>query len=433
MATTSVRTISISATLDTAVKHMIGSEHRNIVVISDHGYKNLNVHDVLRVKHSNFDMNATLERLNLQLLPTIQSDSNILDALEFLQSDSELIAVLNEDATLYGIVTHSDIISSIDPDTLMDNYRLRDFVKGNKNNRWVESDENSLSVMHDMGRYLHESAMVLEDRKPVGIVTTEDILRLIQQKSDLSLPISAYMSQPVQTLHHESTIKQALQFMKDKHFKRIVTVDNHGKLIGVITQRELVAITYSRWAVMMKEYQEELSEINKILEKKSEKYERIAGTDPLTGLYNRMKFMELYISEYTVMKQRHNTMSMMIVDLDHFKNVNDSYGHNIGDKVLKQTSNILLQSLRNVDILCRWGGEEFVALLPTATADQAFNIADQIRQALEDTKHDNLPQVTASFGVTEIIEDEDIEATIARADKALYEAKDAGRNCVLRA
>jgi len=143
-----------------------------------------------------------------------------------------------------------------------------------------------------------------------------------------------------------------------------------------------------------------------------------------------MKFAELYRSEYTVMMQRNNTMSLMMIDLDHFKDINDNYGHNVGDKVLKEISTLFLGILRNVDVLCRWGGEEFVALLPTANLEQTAKIAEKIRHAIDSHKTNETPHVTASFGVTEIRKGDTLDEAVNRADRALYNAKDAGRNCV---
>ena len=223
---------------------------------------------------------------------------------------------------------------------------------------------------------------------------------------------------------------EALKFIKDKHFKRIVTVDDEGKLVSVITQKELIATTYSHWVKLMKDYYKELNRVNDLLEKKSEKFKKIASIDPLTGLYNRIKFSELYRSEYTVMMQRNNTMSLMMIDFDHFKDINDNYGHNVGDKVLKEISTLFLSILRNVDVLCRWGGEEFVALLPTANLEQTAKIAEKIRHAIDSHKTNETPHITASFGVTEIRKNDTLDEAINRADRALYDAKDAGRNCV---
>jgi len=246
----------------------------------------------------------------------------------------------------------------------------------------------------------------------------------------LDVPISKHMSSPVDSISKNSSIKDALNFAKDKKYKRVVVVDAEGKLSGIVSQKELISLTYSKWAMLMKEYQSELSEINSMLENKNKEFELMASTDALTGLYNRHKFLELYVSSYKSMVQRHNDMSIIMLDIDNFKKVNDSYGHNIGDKVIVQIAHALLKNLRNIDIVCRWGGEEFIALLPTASLKNAQELAQKIREHIVELNIEVVGNVSASFGVAEVREGEDMNDVIARADKALYLAKNSGKNCV---
>ena len=180
----------------------------------------------------------------------------------------------------------------------------------------------------------------------------------------------------------------------------------------------------------MNEYQKELIEINRILENKNREYETMATTDSLTGLYNRYKFSELYLSAYKAMIQRHNAMSVILLDIDLFKGVNDTYGHNVGDQVLIQISHTLIRTLRNIDIVCRWGGEEFIVLLPTANLANAAVLAEKLRKYIEALELDVVGHISASFGVSEVVEGESMEDVVARADRALYLAKNSGRNCV---
>ena len=130
------------------------------------------------------------------------------------------------------------------------------------------------------------------------------------------------------------------------------------------------------------------------------------------------------------MQQSHNDLSIILLDIDFFKHINDTYGHNMGDQVLIQVTHVLLRSLRNIDIVCRWGGEEFIVLLPSASLANAFVIAEKLRISIETMKIDTASSVTASFGVSQVLEGDDMRDTIYRADKALYLAKHSGRNCV---
>jgi len=428
--TTNIVFIPRQAMLSEAIDVMLSSEHRHVFITDGTDYYVLSVYDVFRVRREKGDIEFPLNNLDMLKIPTVFKEKNILETLEYLHNDFEYMIVVNADGSPYGIVSQSDILSSIDPDTLMDTYRLSDLLKIKKRNRWVDKYIITQELFELMEQYNHDAAIVIEDQHPIGIVTTSDVLRLLKNRADLSLPIKHYMTKPVEIVPESCTLNESLQFMKDKHFKRIITVDEEGRLVGSITQKELVSIAYSRWARMVQRYQEELLNVNAKLEQKSRKFEKIAGTDPLTGLYNRLKFLELFVTEYTMMVQRHNALSLLVIDLDHFKRVNDSYGHNVGDEVLKQVSNLLLKELRSVDILCRWGGEEFVALLPAADGKDAFFIAEKIRKAIEKISVEGLPHITTSIGISQVREEDTLYDVVERADKALYMAKIAGRNCV---
>ncbi|MDD2450278.1 MAG: diguanylate cyclase, partial [Sulfurimonas sp.] len=342
----------------------------------------------------------------------------------------EYICVVNDDLSLYGLITHTDITENIDPDTLMDNYRIEDFLKLGRRMKWVNRDAKIISLLEDMVSNLYDNVVVVEDLKPIGIFTTKDIMRLVKNSVDLDVEIEKHMSSPVQSISKHFSIREALSFLKERQFKRVIVVDDDGTLSGIISQKELITLSYSKWSSLMKEYQDELREINKKLQTKNIEYENLASTDALTGLYNRHKFTQLYLSSYESMIQRHNKMSVILIDIDHFKKVNDVYGHNIGDKALVEVSKMLLGMLRGVDIICRWGGEEFIVLLPTADLADAVSIAQKLQKSLGEVKIEKVGSVTASFGVSEVREGEEMQDAINRADKALYLAKKSGRDCV---
>ncbi|MEA3371603.1 MAG: diguanylate cyclase, partial [Campylobacterota bacterium] len=227
-----------------------------------------------------------------------------------------------------------------------------------------------------------------------------------------------------------SSIKDALEHLKHKHFKRVVIVDDNDYLSGIVAQKELISLTYSRWATLMQEYQDELSQLNSMLENKNREYETMASTDSLTGLYNRYKFSELYLTQYKAMLQREQEMSLLLLDIDFFKKVNDTYGHNVGDQVLIQVSHAIIKTLRDVDIICRWGGEEFVMLLPTASLKNAVDLANKLRQTIQELELDLVGHITVSIGASTVREGDNMKDVVERADTALYLAKNSGRNCV---
>jgi diguanylate cyclase (GGDEF)-like protein len=410
---------------------MLKYNHRNVVVIDEGPFKILTVIDVLDAQEKGIDLQKPLSSLNLNSIPTISKDKNVLDTLSYLNESIEYICVLNNDNSLYGIVAHTDITSNIDPETLMDNYKLTDYLKLNRRMKWVNKDEILSKLLKEMIKISFDNIVIVDDMKPIGILTTKDIMRLINNNINLDAEIFNFMSSPVHYINKNSSIREALEFVKQRHYKRVIVVDDDEKLVGIITQKELISLTYSKWSLLMKEYQEELAELNHILENKNKEYEIKASIEPLTGLYNRYKFSELYLSSYKSMTQRYNDMSLIMLDIDFFKKINDTYGHNTGDEVLKKLAKTLKTSLRDIDIICRWGGEEFLILLPTVNLKKAYKIAQKLKESIKNMQIKQLDKnITASFGVSQVKEGDTMESAIERADKALYLAKNNGRDCV---
>lgn len=161
----------------------------------------------------------------------------------------------------------------------------------------------------------------------------------------------------------------------------------------------------------------------------------LATTDALTGLLNRRAFLESTNREVARAKRYNDRLSVVLLDVDHFKQINDKRGHAAGDLVLSAVGKLLNGALRTCDIVARWGGEEFVLVLPSTPLDGAEQVAERVREMLEqaeilDNNGDRVP-VTASFGVATYASSENLEQVIDRADRAMYLAKSGGRNRVV--
>lgn len=162
--------------------------------------------------------------------------------------------------------------------------------------------------------------------------------------------------------------------------------------------------------------------------------EKLAATDALTGLPNRRYFLDRANIEFEKVRRFHTPTSLVMIDVDNFKSVNDTHGHAAGDEVLKSISRVCRDRLRQSDVLARFGGEEFVILLPDTNVLDAARVAEVLRKSVEEgpvKTDDGIISVTASFGVTQIFSgDATLETALARSDRALYKAKRAGRNVV---
>lgn len=154
-------------------------------------------------------------------------------------------------------------------------------------------------------------------------------------------------------------------------------------------------------------------------------------TDALTQLYNRAHFDDIVSSIIEHQRKADINFALIIVDIDHFKLVNDTYGHLVGDEALKLIANALKNSLREDDVIARWGGEEFVVMLKNVSIEEAKLITEKLRHAVEIVEINNTFYSTCSFGVTMYKPKENIDDTFKRADEALYKAKESGRNKVV--
>jgi diguanylate cyclase (GGDEF)-like protein len=162
----------------------------------------------------------------------------------------------------------------------------------------------------------------------------------------------------------------------------------------------------------------------------------LASVDPMTKLYNRRYFTKTSKQILKLAHRDKTELSLIMIDIDKFKNINDTYGHAVGDEVLIKFADILKESQRKSDIVCRFGGEEFVILLPETNIEGAENVAQKIREKTQATIldiSDTTLSFTASLGVScvQINSEKNIEAALNRADEALYEAKNSGRNKVI--
>jgi diguanylate cyclase (GGDEF)-like protein/PAS domain S-box-containing protein len=156
----------------------------------------------------------------------------------------------------------------------------------------------------------------------------------------------------------------------------------------------------------------------------------LSFTDSLTGVFNRRYFKQKAEEQIEQAKQLNRSFSIIMLDLDHFKEVNDNFGHDVGDVVLKTTAQCIMEKIRKTDTLARWGGEEFVIVLKDINCQQASRIAEKLRRHLMKTDIPVPGGITASFGIATYQEGDTVDDLIQRADRMLYRAKLEGRNCV---
>lgn len=201
-------------------------------------------------------------------------------------------------------------------------------------------------------------------------------------------------------------------------------------LLSVIGYLVFDAAATRRALTSVSHRQTSLRRINEALRVQTKLFQVMAQRDPLTGLLNRKGLGD----ELTVLSQGDDAalfpLSLVFVDIDHFKTINDRHGHTVGDEVIKDVAHLVKENIQRHDLLARWGGEEFLIVCPKTAAGEAAVIAERLRAIVGERQWPQGLRVTSSFGITELVAGEDLDAGIRRADEAMYCAKKGGRDRV---
>jgi diguanylate cyclase (GGDEF)-like protein len=250
----------------------------------------------------------------------------------------------------------------------------------------------------------------------VGRVMANSVGRQISRLSRIFSELAAGSETPIRftSLHNDEVgeLVRAAERFREENVERHALIDRYRKL-----NEELEAKVDQRTLA---------------LRSSNEELELLANTDRLTGASNRRALDVALTAELDRSRRYESGLSVLFLDLDHFKEVNDRYGHGIGDQVLRGFVTELRRLLRDSDILGRWGGEEFIVICPETNASDVLHLADRIRARIAEIDFGGAGKITVSIGVAELSAEDNAQDLVDRADQALYEAKKAGRNrCVL--
>lgn len=198
----------------------------------------------------------------------------------------------------------------------------------------------------------------------------------------------------------------------------------------------IVFVVFGIWAALLLDHAErverELRASNAELERLKADLERLVVVDPLTGVFNRRKFHESLDRALATAARHQHLFALLMIDIDHFKKINDRFGHQAGDEVLRILCGLIDSSIRSTDQMFRVGGEEFCLVAALQDKEQADALAEKVRQVIESHTFPGVGKVTVSVGIAYFREGDTQQDIYARADEALYQAKHNGRNCVMR-
>ncbi len=206
-----------------------------------------------------------------------------------------------------------------------------------------------------------------------------------------------------------------------------ILLSKFNELLQKISNEEVkrIALTQHHTEDLENKVEERTEELKRI----NEKLYFLAETDTLTELYNRSKLENELNINYEYFQRYRRIFSIILIDIDHFKNINDTYGHDIGDKTLIKIADILKSYTRKTDIVGRWGGEEFLIVCSETRMKNAYHLAETLRRVIDNTDFINVGHISASFGIAQIENNIQLHDLVKHADIALYNAKDNGRNC----
>ena len=304
---------------------------------------------------------------------------------------------------------------------------------------WHNSNDNMFIVsIDDDGDFINEACNEAIEK---ALKVKKDQLNGIKLKSILDESVYKNIS---------SRYKQCIALNKPINYDESAILDDVGErffnttILPVVDkeQNSVKIFGISREFTQLKNIQNELKKLNEILEVKVQertkelanaldKMKELSITDKLTGLFNRLKLDSVLEENIKISKRYDKTFGVILMDIDFFKNVNDTYGHQLGDTVLMEFAGNLKSAVRESDTVGRWGGEEFLVICPNTDLEGTNTLANNIKQTIKNYEFSAMKHISASFGITTYKAGDNFYDLLKRTDDALYEAKNNGRDSIV--
>ncbi|MEW6067053.1 MAG: CBS domain-containing protein [Nitrospirota bacterium] len=407
-----------------AIEFMVKNRISCIVVIEDNKAEGIiTERDITKAIAKNNVLN-NVEKIMSSPVFTINGDMNLYDATK-LMDEHRLrgLVVADSEGDVTGIITKTDIVNTIRADyvELLKNIlkeKSQALIESERKYRTLveQSSEGIMTIQEGVIKFVNPTLIKILSYKEEDIIG-KDVLRFLYP-DDREL-----LLENLSKLSESKGTKSPLEL-------RLIQKNGEGIYMEVL----LNSIQYEGNPAI-------LATLRDITERKKteEELKRLIITDDLTGLFNQRYFYIQLTKEIERVKRSIRPLSIFLIDIDKFKDFNDKYGHWEGDYVLKKMGEMLMKNIRDVDMAFRYGGEEFIVVLPETKLEDAMIVAERIKKAVSQAIFypftlDGQPDVvknTVSIGVTEFHLDDDIKSFLKRADNAMYQAKKKGRNMVV--
>lgn len=269
LATRQVISLDEQASLAEALELMSKHTIRSLLVSTAKGYRLLQTKDLMAFHLQGVSFNVPLSQVLLPRALHLPPDADLQEAIKLISlHQAEQVCLVDSNGQLCGIVTYTDLVQNLDPDSLAESQRLGDLLRGMLLLQ-VNKEMPTNLVLGLMQQQGVSTVLVSENRKPLGVLTLSDVMRLLTSGVDLSCRVDQVMSSPVSTLPEHFSVRQAINSMREKGFKRLVVVNDQQVVVGLISQQDLVNLYYNQWFELIKKQQQDLLENNKRLEQKS--------------------------------------------------------------------------------------------------------------------------------------------------------------------
>ena len=341
---------------------------------------------------------------------------------------------------VYGITivdsNHLEMVKKKDPALTKDDIKDKDLSY--KCDIYQKYDNNDMFLAQLI---IYSDTQAIYDRLKVGfsITVLNDFIKslalillfMLAFKRELGIPLQL-LTQKISTLNWKSRENRKIDIEFRSKNELYFLLKKFNELLSKISSEEDKRFELIHH--LNQELEQEVQSRTQELQQANEELRKLATTDFLTQLNNRIILDKELQLKFDNFARHHKVFSLIMIDVDFFKNINDTYGHLIGDSVLKEIAAIIKENIRNIDIAGRWGGEEFLIICDHTTLDGAYILAEKIRKKIQNHKFEDVDTVSASFGVAQIELEKDItiDRVLKKADDALYKAKNNGRNKTIK-
>lgn len=404
------------------------------VVVTDDDSKPIGIlteHDALQILTKGLSKETILCDVMSKNLYCVKDDMNIHDAyLAMEKSGFRHLVVVKKTDTYLGVVTEGDFLRHMDFEEIAKLKSIEDVM--NNSLLTVEKESSLDLTINMMSNSKNNYAIILDNCVPVGIVTERDIAHFCA-KNPLTkdITISAIEQSLLLLVKKTTTLKDASNLMKKHGIHQLVVINDNGNLAGLITRHDILKAIHGSYFDFLLQTIDSKTQNEKQLLKHKQELEQLLNYDHLTKLPNRLLVKTHLTNLLSEITNYDNGIALIIFDLDRFKDINDSYGHTIGDELLKVVAQRLVSKVNENDIVARLGGDEFALILKTFSSEQEITkkIRDIIFTISLTHKFSNGVdvQISTSAGIVIAKQGCSAEEALQHADNALYQSKQEGR------